>query len=113
MIIPADEEAGGAVEALVPRYLDTLCLYADSNTKDFWRRSLAELGRTGDREQLITRLVEKERDAQTELERFFVRFKIVTIDAYFQSDIGKAYLGYKGNGHSLTFPGCKDHLVNA
>jgi hypothetical protein len=107
-ILPADEEAGGAVEAGVPRYIDTVVFYADAATKEFWRRGLGELGKVGE----LRELTEKERAPETEAERFFVRLKAITIEAYFQSEIGMKYLGHRGHSGVHWFPGCRhpEHL---
>ena len=37
IILPADEEGGGAVEAGVARYIDTVVFYSDTPAKQVWR----------------------------------------------------------------------------
>lgn len=107
-ILPADEEAGGAVEAEVPKYIETVVFHADAATKEFWRSGLASLGKVGE----LTELAEKERAPETEAEKFFVRLKAITIEAYFQSEIGMKYLGHRGHSGVHGFPGCThpEHL---
>jgi hypothetical protein len=119
-IIPADEESGGAREAGVPMYIDTIALYADARTQESWRsglgsvdqftrdrfqRRFAELS-SGEREQIVAALLENERSPKTEAERLAVRLKAAVIEAWSVSDAGMKYFRYKGNGATLTFPGC-------
>jgi hypothetical protein len=107
-ILPADEEGGGAIEAGVPRYIDTLVFHAEAATKDFWRSGLAAAGesRRATAREIVERLAKGEHAPATEAERFFVRLKAVTIDAFFQSQTGMDYVGYKGNTGVMRFPGC-------
>ena len=125
-IIPADEEAGGAIEAGVPRYIDTVGFYSDAANKEAWRggleaveklasssyrKKVAELS-DGERAGLLTQLAKNERAPSNDAERFFMRLKAVTIEAYFQSDIGIKYSGHKGHSGLQPFPGCThpEHL---
>jgi hypothetical protein len=119
-IIPADEESGGAHEAGVPMYVDTIALYADSRTQEAWRSGLASVDQftrdrferrfaeltNGEREQIVAALLENERSPRTEAERLAVRLKAAVIDAWSVSDAGMRYFRYKGNGATLTFTGC-------
>jgi hypothetical protein len=53
-----------------------------------------------------------EAEPKTELEQFFARLKLMTIDGYYTSAIGiHRELGYKGNAVLSVFPGCNhsDH----
>jgi hypothetical protein len=119
-ILPADEESGGARDARVPVYIDTIAFYADSQTKDSWRSGLASVDRlteerfqgrfsavdAGTREQVVAALLEHERSPRNEAERFTVRLKLAVIEAWGVSDAGMKYFRYKGNGATHTFPGC-------
>jgi hypothetical protein len=124
IILPADEEGGGAVEAGVARYIDTVVNYSDAGAKQAWRAGLAAVDRLAvnsfgkqflelsqaDREHAAGKLAENETAPKNDLDRFFVRLKAITIDAFFQSEAGMQYVGYKGNAGALTFPGCThDH----
>ena len=119
-IIPADEESGGAREAGVPIYIDTIALYSDERVQESWRsglgsvdqftrdrfqRRFAELS-SGEREQIVAALLENERSPKTDAERLAVRLKAAVIEAWSVSDAGMKYFRYKGNGATLTFPGC-------
>jgi hypothetical protein len=108
VILPADEEGGGAREAGVPRYIDTLVFHADAATQNFWRSGLAaaaEVRQPGILE-IVKALASSESVPSTPAERLFVRLKAVTIEAYFQSQTGMKYAGYQGNTGLLAFPGC-------
>lgn len=114
-ILPADEEGGGALEAGVPRYIDTLLFHADDAAKSFWRSGLAATAdlRPKAAADVVMRLVAAESAPSTDAERFFVRLKAVTIDAFFQSTVGMKYVGYKGNTGVMTFPGCTHEHAEA
>ena len=131
-ILPAEEESGGARDAGVPVYIDTIALYADSRTKESWRSDLASVDRlteqrfqrrfsaleNGEREQMVAVLLENERAPKNEAERLATRLKAAVIDAWGVSDAGVKYFRYKGNGATLTFPGCtheghKEDFANA
>jgi gluconate 2-dehydrogenase gamma chain len=119
-ILPADEDSGGARDACVPVYIDTIAFYADSRTKESWRSGLASVDRlteerfkrsfstlqNGEREQMVAALLENERSPKNEAERLATRLKSAVIDAWGVSDVGMKHFRYKGNGATLTFPGC-------
>jgi len=99
-IIPKDEEGGGAHDAGVAAYVDTVFLYAAEESQQFAREGLARLTAVP-----LEGLIEFEGDP------FFLRLKALTIEGYFNSKVGYEYVGYKGNSGRLTFPGCNhpDH----
>jgi hypothetical protein len=106
IILPADEEGGGAHDAGVAKYIDTVVNYADDATKAMWKRSLTALAGESDLSAALKKLTEGETAPRTEMETFFVRLKALTIESYFQSPVGYKYAGYKGDSHTFTFPGC-------
>jgi hypothetical protein len=108
VLLPADEEGGGALEAGVPRYIDTVVFHADTATKDFWKSGLGAAGERGDAgpREIIEALAKAEHAPSTAAERFFVRLKALTVEAFFQSQTGMKYVGYKGNTGVMKFPGC-------
>jgi uncharacterized repeat protein (TIGR03803 family) len=121
VIIPSDAQSAGAHVAGVAFYIDTVLHYADSPTQAAWRTGITALeAATQDRfgtpaaqcnrsqyEELVTAMAEHESEPATELDRFFVRLKQITIDGYFLSDIGRRdYLGYQGDTVLAEFPGC-------
>jgi hypothetical protein len=119
-IIPADEESGGAREAGVPVYIDTIALHSDARSQESWRSGLASVDEftatrfqrsfvelpTGEREQAVAALLENERAPKTEPERLATRLKAAVIEAWSVSDAGMKYFRYKGNGATLKFAGC-------
>ena len=94
-IIPKDEEGGGAHDAGVAAYIDTVVFHADPRAQDNWRNGLASLT-----------LVPLDQLAEQEKDPFFSRLKAITIEAFFNSKVGYEYVGYKGNAGRLVFPGC-------
>jgi gluconate 2-dehydrogenase gamma chain len=119
-ILPADDESGGARDARVPVYIDTIALYADEKSKTGWRSGLASVDQScvqrfgkgftvlgeGEREQMVAALLENERSPKNDAERFAVRLKSAVIEAWSVSDAGMKYFRYKGNRASYVFPGC-------
>jgi Gluconate 2-dehydrogenase subunit 3 len=121
VIIPSDDQSPGAHVAGVAFYIDTVLHYADSRTQVAWRTGMTALeaaaqdrfGTPAGRcnrsqyEELVAAMVRHESAPATELDRFFVRLKQITIDGYFLSDIGRHdYLGYRGDTVLAEFPGC-------
>jgi hypothetical protein len=121
VIIPSDDQSPGAHVAGVAFYIDTVLHYADSPTQAAWRTGITALESAAqDRfgtpvvqcnrsqyEELVAAIVRHESEPATELDRFFVRLKQITIDGYFLSDIGRRdYLGYRGDTVLAEFPGC-------
>ena len=119
-IIPADEESGGAHDAGVPMYIDTIALYADARPQESWRSGLSSVDQfaaarfnraftaltAGEREQVVAALLENERAPKTEAERLAARLKAAVVEAWSVSDAGMKYFRYKGNAAAFTFPGC-------
>lgn len=94
-IIPKDEEGGGAHDAEVAAYIDTVVFHAGPPAQESWRNGLAALTSVP-----VDRLAGQEKDP------FFARLKAITIEAFFNSKVGCEYVGYKGNAGRLVFPGC-------
>jgi hypothetical protein len=105
-ILPADEESGGAREARVAAYIDTVVLYADDRTQSAWRSGLAAIDRSARPEQVVSALLKNEESPANDAERFGVRLKAAVIEAWSSSEAGMKYFRYKGNGASYSFPGC-------
>lgn len=109
IILPDEEEGGGALAAGVPYYIDTTVFYGDATTKGAWRQGLASLGKAGASAPLLSvleQLAAREQAPSSEQERFFVRLKSLTIQGWAFSDEGARYLGYKGNTAHYSFAGC-------
>jgi hypothetical protein len=120
MILPADELGPGARDASVARYIDTVVLHAAKDVQGVWGIGLdavESLSRdrfakpfaaldAQDRAALLGRIAVNEADPSSDLDRFFIRLKQMTIDAYCFSEEGRKFLGYRGDSASFEFPGC-------
>jgi hypothetical protein len=110
MIIPADEHSPGASAARVSLFADRMVSAGDADEKRNWRRGLklmldeAAAGSTVD---ALAKAAAGESHPQTELERFFVILKRMTVNGYYTSEIGiRQDLNYDGNTYLGRFPGC-------
>jgi gluconate 2-dehydrogenase gamma chain len=122
-IIPADDQAGGAIEAGAPEFIDLIT----SENKDYqlslggglmWldvtctdRYGSRYLECTADQQKEILDQIAYSKNAKTDPSlgagvEFFALLRKFTADAYFTSEIGIKYLGYVGNTFLKEFPGC-------
>jgi hypothetical protein len=122
-IFPPDEQAGGALEAGAPEFIDLLT----SENKDYQRRlgggiiwlDAACAGRFGnvylecapaDQKSILDLIAYRqnaEKDASLSAGVHFFEFlRNLTADGFFTSEIGIKYLGYVGNDYLAEFPGC-------
>jgi len=113
IIIPADDEGGGALEAGVPWYIDTIVLHAEPSVQATWKHGVQQIEATGftglteaGKTSTLEKIAANELAPVADVDRFFVRLKTTIIDGFCASRTGIDYLGYKGNAGSLTFPGC-------
>lgn len=117
-IIPHEENSPGASEVGVAYYLDTLCHYQTQMPRQLLQagaealrgRGFASAG-VARQVEMLEELAKNEVNPSTELERFFVTVKRMTIEAWALSEDGaRRGLGYRGNDFVGTFPGCThDH----
>lgn len=117
-IIPHEETSPGAIETGAPYFIDTLCHYQRTMPGDLLKtgadllhaRGFAKLD-AGAQHRMLEEIAKNEMAPQTDLERFFVTVKRLTIEAWAHSDDGaKRGLGYRGNHAIITFEGCThDH----
>jgi Gluconate 2-dehydrogenase subunit 3 len=112
IIIPADEHSPGAHAARVPAFADLMLSTGPEEARNRWRsglaafRAAAEKGRL---EDVAHRAALEEQHPRTELGRFFVDLKRMTVDGYYTSSIGiHQELGYQGNEYRKAAPAC-DH----
>jgi gluconate 2-dehydrogenase gamma chain len=122
-IIPADDEAGGAIEAGAPEFIDLIT----SENKDYqlslggglmWldvtctdRYGNRYLDCTADQQKEILDQIAYSKNAKKDPSlgngiAFFGLLRKFTADGYFTSEIGIKYLGYIGNAYLKEFPGC-------
>lgn len=119
-LLPADETGPGARVAQVAAYVDITLQYASAARQEAWRRGLAVTGaearaRFGrgagelDSAQagaLMTVMAAREGTPQSDLERFFARFKSEVVEAFGMTAAGRRALGYRGDRAIPEFPGC-------
>ncbi len=122
-IIPADDQAKGAIEAGAPEFIDLIT----SENKDYqvalggglmWldntcidRYGKAYLDCTPEQQKEILDLIAYSKNAKKDPSlgqgiEFFGFLRKLTADGFFTSEIGINYLGYIGNTYVKDFPGC-------
>jgi gluconate 2-dehydrogenase gamma chain len=126
IIIPADDHSPGAREARVGLFIDSIVAYSGKDIQQQWGAGLklveAEAQKlasrpfvkcsAAERDQIVAAMAAGESEPKTELEQFFARLKLLTLDGYYTSTIGiHQELKYKGNAVLSEFPGCRhsDH----
>jgi hypothetical protein len=112
MIIPADDHSPGAREARVPAFADLMVSASPAAVKQDWRNGLVAFraAASGARlEDVLALAAAEEQNPPSELGRFFVELKRMTIDGYYTSSIGiHRELEYQGNEYRKSAPFC-DH----
>jgi len=122
-ILPADADAGGALEAGAPEFIDLLT----SENPDYQsklgggikgldaecakRFGKPYLDAAPDQQKQILDLIAYRKNAVADPSlasavEFFAFLRNLVSDGFFTSKIGIRYLGYKGNTYRLDFPGC-------
>jgi hypothetical protein len=112
LIIPADGHSPGAKAALVPAFADLMISTGTDRAKTAWRSGLAAFGAAGrdqPLEAVLAQAAAEEEAPKSELGRFFVELKRLTVDGYYTSSVGiHDEMGYVGNQHLTAAPSC-DH----
>jgi hypothetical protein len=122
-MIPADADAGGAIEAGAPEFIDLLTsenpeyqlklggglMWLDLTCSD--RYGQTYLGCAPDQQKGILDLIAyrknaKQNPALSQGIEFFAFLRSMAADGFFTSKIGIQYLGYIGNTYETSFPGC-------
>jgi hypothetical protein len=123
MIIPPDEQVGGALEAGAPEFIDLLTsenaeyqltlggglAWLDSACTDRYGKAFLECTPAQQKEmldQIAYRENEQKDPALAPGIRFFSFLRDLTADGFFTSEIGIKYLEYIGNTYLAEFPGC-------
>jgi len=110
MIIPADAHSPGAREAKVSLFADWMVSHDSVATQREWRAGLQRMNEEARNTSLADALAQAaagEAHPQSDLHRFFIRLKQMTVDGYYTTEIGLHQdLEYKGNDHLLKFSGC-------
>jgi gluconate 2-dehydrogenase gamma chain len=122
-IIPADADAGGAMEAGAPEFIDLLTsenpkyqlklggglMWLDSTCSDRYGKTYLDC--TPEQQKEIIDLIAYSKNAEKDPGlspgvEFFALLREMTADGFFTSQIGIKYLGYVGNTYLLSFNGC-------
>lgn len=123
MILPADADSGGAVEAGAPEYIDLLTSenrdwqlelgggmrWLDLACIDRYGRDFLKCAPQQQKEMLDAIAFRRNGEAEPGLLQgieFFRFLRNLTADGFFTSEIGIKYLGYIGNTFLVGFPGC-------
>jgi hypothetical protein len=125
LIIPADDHSGGAHAANVSLFADRMVstgsdvanvdlfvnqTVSSDSQKSEWRKGLQlfqEEAAKSSIAEVLARASAGEAKPQTELERFFVTLKQMTLAGYYSSEIGiHQDLEYQGNKIVYEFPEC-------
>jgi len=106
LILPADDTSVGAGEAGTAFYIDTLLFHAAESSRSGFKAGLKPLLGLDPNavEAALANLAEDERKPGS----FFVRLKLMTIDAYCLSPEGRKFLRNSGDTAMGEFKGC-DH----
>jgi gluconate 2-dehydrogenase gamma chain len=122
-VIPPDNEAGGALEAGAPEFIDLLTsenqeyqitlggglAWLDSTCNDRFGNTFLECTATQQKEMLdeiAYRNNARKNPALGPGVKFFALLRDLTTDGFFTSEIGIKYLEYIGNTYLAEFPGC-------
>lgn len=110
IIIPADDHSPGAHAAKAPAFADLMLSTGPQATRDHWRSGLAAFRAAAQKDRLedvVRQAALEEQHPRTELGRFFVDLKRMTIDGYYTSSVGiHQEIGYEGNEYRKAAPAC-------
>ena len=111
ILVPADENSPGAQAARVNAFADLMLSTGPEDARRRWREGLALFREEAAKDSLqaaVDRAAQDEEDPQTELGRFFVSLKRMTVDGYYTSPTGiHDDLKYQGNEHLSRSPRCE------
>lgn len=112
IIIPADDHSPGAKAAQVPAFADLMIATGTDRARTAWKSGLAAFATAATNQPLeavLAKAAAEETSPQSDLGRFFIDLKRMTIDGYYTSNVGiNQEMGYIGNQHLKSAPGC-DH----
>jgi hypothetical protein len=110
MIIPADDHSPGAHEAGTNLFADLMVATSSDAVKQQWQDGirLIRVEATGSSlAEALRRAAANEENPKTDLERFFVLLKQMTVNGYYTSATGiHKDMEYVGNTYLATFPEC-------
>jgi phage/plasmid primase-like uncharacterized protein len=110
MIIPADDHSPGAHEAQTHSFADLMVAGSSDSVKKHWQdgiRQIREQARDSSLGDVLQKAAANEENPKTDLERFFVSLKLMTVNGYYTSATGiHKDMEYVGNTYLAAFPGC-------
>jgi Gluconate 2-dehydrogenase subunit 3 len=110
MIIPADEHSPGAHEAQTSIFAGIMVALSEEAVQKQWREGIRLMREEAGHSSLADALHKaslNEDDPKSDLDRFFVVLKQMTVDGYYTSATGiHKDMGYIGNAYLGAFPGC-------
>ncbi len=110
MIIPADDHSPGAHEAQTNLFADLMVAGSSEQVKKQWQdgiRQIREQARGSSLADVLHRAAENEENPKTDLDRFFVSLKQMTVNGYYTSATGiHKDMEYVGNTYLAAFPEC-------
>ena len=110
MIIPADDHSPGAHEARANLFADLMVATSDDSVKKQWRDGIGlirEAAMGSSLAEALRRAAVNEENPTTDLERFFVMLKQMTVNGYYTSATGiHQEMEYVGNAYLGAFPSC-------
>ena len=110
MIIPADEHSPGAHVAQTNLFADLMVATSDGAVKKQWQDGIRLMRDEANRSSLSAALqlaAANEENPTSDLERFFVSLKQMTVNGYYTSATGiHQDMEYVGNAYLGAFPAC-------
>jgi hypothetical protein len=110
MIIPADDHSPGAHEAQTNLFADVMLAASSDTVKKQWQdgiRLIRAEAMSSSLDEALRKAAVNEDNPQTDLERFFVSLKAMTVDGYYTSATGiHKEMEYVGNTYLAAFPEC-------
>jgi hypothetical protein len=110
MIIPADDHSPGAHEAKTNLFADLMVATSDNAIKKQWHDGILlirEAAKGSSLDEALHRASANEENPTTDLERFFVLLKQMTVNGYYTSQTGiHKEMEYIGNAYLGAFPEC-------
>ena len=110
MVIPADDHSPGAHEAQTNLFADLMVATSNSAVQQQWRdglRLMREEAAGSSLADALGKAAADEESPKTDLQRFFVSLKQMTVNGYYTSTTGiHKDLEYVGNAYLGAFPEC-------
>jgi hypothetical protein len=110
LIIPADDHSPGAHEAQTNLFADLMVATSDKVVQKQWQdgiRLIREEAVGSSLTEALRRAAVNEESPATDLERFFVLLKQMTVNGYYTSATGiHKEMEYIGNTYLVAFPEC-------